>query len=108
MKVISSGSTFFLKRVFPALWLGIIASALVVMIGTGAAQKVPAALVGPVFMLVLGFFIFRKLLWDLADEVRDGGDFLVVRRGSIEERIALADISNVSMTQLVNPQRLSL
>ena len=47
-------------------------------------------------MLVLGYFMFRRLVFDLVDEVWDDGNALVVRNGSQEERIALTDIKNVS------------
>ena len=110
-----SRPTFFLKRVFPALWLG--------GVGVGAVVAATAffsgkdagghplpimVLVVPLLMLVLGFTLFRKLIWDLADEVEDHGDWLRVRRGSVEERVNLVDVMNVSMNQFSNPRRLSL
>jgi len=107
MNVIST-STFFFKKAFPTLWVGIIAAASVTAIAAGALSKAPFFLIGPVFMLVVGFVVFRKFVWDLADEVKDGGSFLVVRRGDCEERVQLSDVMNVSMTQFTNPPRLSL
>jgi len=110
-----SRPTFFLKRVFPALWLG--------GVGVGAVVAATAffsgkdagghplpimVLVVPLLMLVFGFTLFRKLIWDLADEVEDFGDYLRVRRGSVEERVNLVDVMNVSMNQFSNPRRLSL
>jgi len=110
-----SRPTFFLKRVFPALWLG--------GVGVGAVVAATAffsgkdagghplpimVLVVPLLMLVFGFTLFRKLIWDLADEVEDHGDWLRVRRGSVEERVNLVDVMNVSMNQFSNPRRLSL
>ncbi|MBS0431613.1 MAG: hypothetical protein JSS21_04315 [Proteobacteria bacterium] len=62
----------------------------------------------PVAMLVFGYFLFRNLAWDLADQVQDGGTYLLVRRGSIEQRVQLSDILNVSMSQFTNPKRLTL
>ena len=59
-------------------------------------------------MLVVGFIVFRKFVWDLADEVKDGGSFLVVAAASVEERVQLTNVMNVSITQLSNPPRLSL
>ena len=110
-----SRPTFFLKRVFPALWLG--------GVGVGAVVAATAffsgkdagghplpimVLVVPLLMLVFGFTLFRKLIWDLADEVEDFGDYLRVRRGGIDERVNLTDVMNVSMNQFSNPRRLSL
>ena len=111
MNTISSKQTYFSKRVFPILWLGGVAIFLVFGLATATSHQVPAdpmVLVVPVVMLVFGFVLFRKLLWDLADEVQDGGSFLLVRKGPVEQRIPLANISNVSMSQLTNPKRLTL
>ena len=111
MNTISSRQTYFSKRVFPILWLGGVAIFLVFGLATATSHRVPAdpmLLVVPVVMLVFGFVLFRKLLWDLADEVQDGGSFLLVRKGPVEQRIPLANITNVSMSQLTNPKRLTL
>ncbi|HEY2346494.1 MAG TPA: hypothetical protein VGH80_11495 [Xanthomonadaceae bacterium] len=107
MNVIST-STFFFKKAFPILWVGIIVVVSGSAVAAGALSKAPFFLIGPVFMLVVGYFVFRKFVWDLADEVKDGGDFLVVRRGDIEDRVQLSNVMNVSMTQFTNPPRLTL
>ena len=108
MKTISSKQTFFIKKVFPAIWVGFIVFFVITAIAEGAVRKAPVFLAGPVFMLVIGFVVFKKFLWDLADEVIDGGDFLIVRRGGVKERVQLSDIMNISMSQFTNPPRLSL
>jgi hypothetical protein len=41
--------------------------------------------------------VFKRRMWGLADEVFDGGDHLVIRRGRREARIELANISGVSV-----------
>ena len=111
METISSGQTFLMKRIFPAFWLAIVSAGLIVSLVVSFrrhADVPPPALFMFALMFVIGFLVFRKLLWDLADEVRDGGDFLIVRRGGIEERIPLSNVVNVSMSQFTNPKRLSL
>ena len=117
MERISSGQTFFMKRVFPILWLGIIGVGAVVAITVSFSHLVVAPRGGPppvvftfvpVLMLIIGVVLFRKLLWDLADSVDESRDFLLVRRGSIEQRVAFANVLNVSMTQFTNPPRLTL
>jgi hypothetical protein len=107
---VSSRQTFFLKRVFPVLWFGLLALALAgALAGLRSGSRVPAPVfIAPLLALVLGYAILRKLVFDLADEVFDAGDALIVRFGSEEERIALEDIINVSCTQFVNPPRLTL
>jgi len=50
----------------------------------------------------------RKLVWDLVDEVYDGGDYLLVRNGGKEDRVALSNIMNVSASTMTNPPRVTL
>lgn len=108
MERISSGMTFFMKRVFPVLWFGF----LVVFIGIGLAQ--PDAdgrlifIVQPLVMGAFGYVVFRMLLSGLADDVRDGGDYLMVSKGGIEERVTLANVINVDASRFVNPPRVTL
>lgn len=59
-------------------------------------------------MAVFGFFLMKKLVWDLIDEVYDGGDFLLIKNKSKEERIALSNIMNVSASTNMNPPRITL
>jgi hypothetical protein len=62
----------------------------------------------PVLMLIIGFFFMKKLVFDLVDEVLDGGDVLVIRNGHLEERVPLSDIMNVSYSQFTSPPRVTL
>jgi hypothetical protein len=108
MTRISSKSTFFYKDIFPVLWFGFLAIFIVTTLLGGAVEKDFMFLVVPCSMAVLGFFLFRKLVWNLADEVYDGGDFLVVRFRSEEEHVALSNIMNVSASTNMNPPRITL
>ena len=92
----------------PALWFGFIAIFIVTTLLGGAVEKDFMFLVMPCIMAAFGFFFFKKLLWDLADEVHDGGDFLLVRYRGEEENVPLSNIMNVSASMLVNPPRISL
>jgi hypothetical protein len=65
-------------------------------------------LIVPVLMAVFGYWIMKKLVFGLADEVLDAGDTLVVRRGGQEERIALSDIKNVNYSPYVSPPQVTL
>jgi len=108
METISSGRTFVMKRVFPVFWFGFLALFLLLVVFTGAFKKDVLFLVIPLAMALFGLALMRALIWDLADEVKDGGDFLLVRRGRIEERVQLGNVVNVGMSQFTNPPRLSL
>ena len=108
MKRISSRSTFFSKRIFPVIWFGILAVFVAGSVMDGAVWRDPMALLAPALMAVMGFLLMRFFVWDLADEVLDYGDHLLVRRGSEEERIALSNVMNVNASLNMNPQRVTL
>jgi hypothetical protein len=109
MRQISSKMTAFHKKLFPAVWFGFLAVFIVSAWSADVFQSDRRLfLLAPLLMGVLGFVFMRRLLWDLADEVHDCGDALLVRKGGEQERIPLAGIMNVSATVLVNPPRITL
>ncbi len=108
MTKISSKGTFWNKRLFPFIWFGFLAFFIATVLLGGAVQKDPFFLVVPCIMAIGGFFFMKKLVWDLADEVYDGGDFLLVKNRGEEERLPLSNIMNVSASTSTNPPRLTL
>src|SRR5580704_8068732 len=107
---ISAAKTVFYKRVFPVIFIGMIALCAGLVIATtrrGSALPLPALIV-PILGLGIAWFVMRRLVADLADEVWDEGDWLRVRFGPDEERIALGDIINIGYTTMVNPERVTL
>ena len=113
MQRISSSMTFFYKWVFPIFWFGtsalVLATGLAALLSGGKASGDSLVfLLGPASMAIVGYFIMRKLVFDLVDEVLDAGDALVIRNRGIEERILLADIINVNYTKATNPARVTL
>lgn len=108
MVVISSRMTKFYKYVFPAIWFGFLAIFFVTGLTAGAARESPPFFIVPGVMAVFGYVLFKKLLWVLVDEVRDGGDFLVVRNRGEEVRVDLSNIMNVSASSNMNPPQVTL
>lgn len=108
MKRISSRSLVFMKTLFPLLWFGILGSVLVSTIASRAYEQSFMVLAMPCLMAIFGFFLMRKLIWDLADEVYDKGDSLLVRFRGEEEEIPLSAIINVSVAVAMNPPRITL
>ena len=99
-----------MKRIFPIVWFGIIGLILIIgspRAGVGLSPSF-VVFVMPVVLLALGWFIMRRLVFDLADAVYDEGDALRVRFGTEEERIALGNIINISFAGMTNPQRVTL
>jgi hypothetical protein len=110
MQRISSRTTFIYKRLFPLLWFGSLTAFFITdLVAIKSGHHLPAALLlVPIAMAVVGYFMMKKLVFDLADEVFDDGDALLVRFGSEQERIALDNIMNVSYVTMMNPPRVTL
>ena len=91
MKRISAGSIFFAKYLFPVLWFGFLGFFVFTVLSNRDAQGGLSlfAIIVPVLMGIFGYFMLKKMVWDLADEVLDAGDSLVVRFGKEQERISL-------------------
>ncbi|MBV8782961.1 MAG: hypothetical protein JOZ67_02115 [Gammaproteobacteria bacterium] len=109
---ITSRNTFFVKRVVPPLWFIIIGAVVLTVVLSASrathAPPLPLLLFPPLLVCLIGYFVFRRLVFDLADEVYDEGDALRVRFGSEEERIPLSNVMNISYTSFVNPPRVTL
>lgn len=95
MRLVSSKMTFFNKRVFPAIWFAFLFLFIGISVFSGAARNAGSltpVLIAPAVTIVFGYFIMKKLIFDLVDEVWDDGDSLVVRNQGQEQRVALSDI----------------
>jgi hypothetical protein len=107
--LISSRLTGFHKRILPLLiflFLGLMG--VIMMLDTSPRRPPKALVLVPLFIGGLFFFLFRRLVWDLADEVYDCGDALLVRKDDEEVRIPLNNIMNVSVSTVMNPPRIGL
>ena len=111
MRRISSKWTFFYKRAFPIIWFGFL---VLFVAGTVFSWRhsnqfsiVPFAIV-PIIMVGAGYFMMKKLVFDLVDEVWDDGDALVVMNGNQKERVPLTDVKNVNYSPFINPPRVVL
>ena len=111
MRVISSRATFFHKKVFAVVWFGFLALAAGSMLwdvlrGVGDASAMDFVFIG--FLAFLGFGIMNALVFDVADEVIDYGEYLIVRKGDHEVRVELWEILRVNDVRFVNPPRVTL
>ena len=106
MKKIST-SPFFFKTLFPAFWFGFLTIFFVIGISFGAYEQSIMFLIIPIIMAVFGFFLFKNLVWDLADEVLDNGNALLITRNKQNIRVELKDIININH-QKSSPERVVL
>jgi hypothetical protein len=110
MHKISSGNTFFYKKVFPVIWFGtaaILVAVVFILQRVGANLPIPV-LVAPIIVGVISFVAMKKFSVDLVDEVWDAGDTLVVKWKNEEDHIPLAGIINISYSAFTNPKRATL
>jgi len=111
MKKISSKGTYYYKRIFPAVWFGFLGIFILIAFIGGAFDKGPKLplIIVPLAMAVFGYFLMKKLVFDLMDDVFDEGSFyLVVKNKNTEERIDYQNIKNISYTVMTNPNRVTL
>ena len=111
MTRLSSKATFFYKRVFPALFIAflVVFIAVPLLRGADAGTYPPAPFfIAPLIALIIFLFLMKRLVFDLVDEVVDHGDYLLVRNGGREDRIALSDIMNINYQTLSSPPRATL
>lgn len=111
MKKLSSKSTFFLKRIFPAIWFGLIIFFVMTALLTDSKDNnsgIIMVFITSIFMTAIGYFIMKNLVFDLMDEVYDEGSSLLFKNKGKSVRVNLVDIKNVSYTVIVNPPRVTL
>lgn len=109
MRRLSSRTTFFYRRVFPAIWFGgiLVFAAGCSLAGVSGPPALLLLLIVPVVTVVC-YFIYKRLDIDLVDEVLDDGNALVIRNGQEEARIPLPEIIDVSYSRFVYPRDVTL
>ena len=82
--------------------------AVIILLGIVTSGEVQSELLLiPLIMAVLGYVVMKHLVFDLADEVWDDYESLVVKCKGIAERIPLSNIKNVSYLA-AKPPRITL
>lgn len=110
MKRISSKNTFLRKRVVPVIWFGFLVLFVILtcLFEPKAGQSRLPFFVVPIVLAVFGYVMMRLLVFDLADEVYDLGDELLVRNNRKELHIAFFNITRVNFIAFTNPSRITL
>ena len=111
MTRLSSKATFFYKRIFPVFFIGALVVFIAVPLWRGAdfgSYPPLPFFIAPVIMGVIFFVIIKKIIFDLVDDVVDQGDYLLVKNGGREDRIALVDIMNINYQSMMSPPRVTL
>jgi len=108
VNTISSRWSTLTRWTTPVVWV-----ALTILLLVGGyyekEEKIGAAYYALVGALgVFGLLTWRLVVWDIADEVVDCGDSLLVRRGEIEEKVPLTNILRVSESPFSESVRIVL
>jgi hypothetical protein len=85
-------------KFIPLVCFGFLGFLFVLMVMNGAFQKAPMFLVLLGVMSIMVYHWWKTAIRDLADEVDDCGDFLVVRKGGDEDTVLLSNIINVNFS----------
>jgi hypothetical protein len=59
-------------------------------------------------LAAVGLALMKVFIWNLADEIYDCGDSLLVRRGGVEENVRFSDIEGVALALFSRPPRITL
>jgi hypothetical protein len=105
VKRLSSAATPFLKFGVPVLGIGFLAVWTGIAVRSGPFEEVWMFPLFALLMLLIWAFVYYRFIWDVADEVMDGGDHLLVRRRGQQERIRLQDIINIAFERRQNGRR---
>jgi len=109
MKKLTSENTFFYKKIFPMIWFGFLAFFVVTsMLTDGENGPGVMFIVMAVILSVFGYFIMKKIVFDLIDEVYDEGDSLLFKNSGKNVRVNLREIKNVSYQTMMNPPKVTV
>jgi hypothetical protein len=107
MKKISA-NLFFIKKIFPVVWFGFLGLFILSALLYGHRLEHFPFLIVPCLMAVFGYFLMKKIVWDLMDEVYDCGESLLVKNAGEQEMVPLSNIMHVNAVTLMNPPRITL
>lgn len=110
MRRLSSPYTLLYKRVLPFVWLllPLLSAWFLWNAPVHAQQPRWPALLPMLVIPAIGLVLFKRLIFDLVDEVWLDGEQLLVKNRGLQGRIALAEVVNVNATSMTNPRRVTL
>jgi hypothetical protein len=95
MNRVSSSYLFISKKVLPAIWFGFIGVALTLVLYF-QPEQILLAVVQLLIVAGITFSCFKVFVFDLADEVYDTGNSLIIRFGQKAETISYDQIKSIT------------
>jgi hypothetical protein len=110
MRRLSSTMTVFYKRVFPVIWLLFLTLPILALsnVPTRSGHHLWPSFIPTLMIFIVGVVLYRKLIFDLVDEVWLDGDQLLVKNRGQQARTALADVININASIMTNPRRITV
>ncbi len=108
MPQLSAGHMYLAKWLLPALtFMGVAVWTIARKVPHTAADFISHGFALCVLGVILVYFL-RRDIWGLADEVLDGGHFLLVRRRNLRDSLLLTNVVDVGVTNQLNSTRIVL
>jgi hypothetical protein len=101
-----SGWTTFYKKIFPVIMFGFVL--VILLMGAVSGVSGPEYYLVPIGMCVFIYFLLRRMIWDLVDEVYDAGDYLVFKNDGREQRVQLEEITEIDYQNITSPERVTV
>ncbi len=100
MKQLSSGTTFFNKRIFPAVWFGGVifiwlSAAFIMFLNRRIAEEGVMVLVIPIIMMGFGFIFFKILFANTVDKAMYDEESILITSKGKEIRIPFLNIDHI-------------
>lgn len=95
------------KIIFPAIYFASLIPITLTYLRHSDGKPILPGMLLLLIMAVFGVFAMKQFLWDLADEVHDQGDALLVSRRGVRETVALSNVRDVTYANM-RPPRLTL
>jgi hypothetical protein len=92
----------------PILWFGLLAVWFAIALILKFYQANIMLVLAPLLIAAIGYFAYKKYVWNLMDEVFDGGDYLLIKNHGQEAKVPLSDIASISGVSFSNPPRATL
>ncbi|MFZ8771504.1 hypothetical protein LCE44_27460 [Vibrio harveyi] len=93
-----SGSTWYIKIVFPCLFLGF-SFLFIIIYFSNKPETVNPIIITPIIMAAIFTLYCKRYIWDLYDDVYDEVDTLVFKRKNETKRVNIIDIVNINYTE---------
>ncbi|MDN3680314.1 hypothetical protein QWZ04_08245 [Vibrio tapetis subsp. quintayensis] len=103
-----SGQMVLIKNTFPVFVLSFFGIAIALGLSGGITKENGGGLLVLIGFSIYTLLSFKRMFWDLADEVLDCGDSLIIRQSGTKTKIMLSDITRVEYHDGYSPERVKV